>query len=449
MRNLFAIGALIVIAACGGRGPSSVVPNAAHSARIKPLSSAVPITHVVFIVQENRTVDNLFNGFPGANTQSYGYAGNKKVNLTSRSLVTSWDIGHAHSDWKAAYAGGAMNGFGNESCAGKCPSNMAYSYVAESYVKPYWTMAQQYTLADEALQTNQGPSFPAHQYLLSATSALGSCINGDCKLEFSENGSAGCDSSKGARTTLIDEYGNEKQSAFPCRNGTSLIEEALNSGLTARYYQNAAGQGLWNGPDALKDLCPVTPCNTNPWFSANVITTPSQVITDVQNGTFANLTWVTPTTTASDHAGSTDGSGPSWVASVVNAIGESSYWNSTAIFVTWDDWGGFYDHVAPVATPTSDRYGFRVPVIIISPYSANGYVSHVVRHVYGSMAKFAEERLGLPSMGASDADTYADDFLDCFNFNQSPTPFVPIQGSMPIKHWKMAERRDAGRKLDY
>jgi phospholipase C len=152
----------------------------------------------------------------------------------------------------------------------------------------------------------------------------------------------------------------------------------------------------------------------------------SQFLTDIGNGTLSNVTWITPTAQSSDHPMLNDGSGPSWVASVVNAIGESQYWDSTAIFVTWDDWGGWYDHVAP-PNYTSYELGFRVPLIVISPYAQNGYVSHT-QHEFGSILKFTEEQLNLPSLGTT--DERADDLSDCFNFNQSPTPFVTIPATI-------------------
>ncbi|MGA8534945.1 MAG: alkaline phosphatase family protein, partial [Candidatus Tumulicola sp.] len=145
---------------------------------------------------------------------------------------------------------------------------------------------------------------------------------------------------------------------------------------------------------------------------ADVNEPPSQILTDVANGDLANIVWVTPTAAASDHAKITNGSGPSWVASIVDAIGESQYWQSTAIFVVWDDWGGWYDHVAPVEYD-SYELGFRVPLVVVSPYAKQGYVSHVA-HEFGSILKFTEETFDLPSMGTTDAR--ADDLSDCFNF---------------------------------
>jgi phospholipase C len=154
-----------------------------------------------------------------------------------------------------------------------------------------------------------------------------------------------------------------------------------------------------------------------------VIAPPSAVLSDVSRGQLANVVWVTPTGKASDHAGVTNGTGPSWVASVVNAIGESSYWNDSVIFVTWDDWGGWFDHVRP---PQYNSYelGFRVPLIVISPYAKAHYVSHV-RYEFGSILKFTEETFGLGSMHTTDAR--ADDLSDCFDFSQKPLPFQAVR----------------------
>ena len=125
--------------------------------------------------------------------------------------------------------------------------------------------------------------------------------------------------------------------------------------------------------------------------------------------------------------------GPSWVTSVVNAIGESSYWESTAIFVLWDDWGGWYDDAAP---PQRDfrGLGIRVPCIIISPYArrgsgaGGGYVAHT-QYEYGSILKFVEETFGLPPIGPPSrgfTDTRAASMLDDFDFTQPPRSFSPI-----------------------
>jgi phospholipase C len=151
------------------------------------------------------------------------------------------------------------------------------------------------------------------------------------------------------------------------------------------------------------------------------------------------VSWVIPTGQASDHPGNNNGTGPSWVASIVNAIGGSSYWSNTAVIITWDDWGGWYDHVPPPKV-IEDRtswgsgyvYGFRVPLIIVSPYAKAGYVSHVT-HDFGSILKFIEQIFSLPSLGYADAA--ADDLSDCFNFSQTPLQFHTIAAPLSAEHF--------------
>jgi phospholipase C len=142
-------------------------------------------------------------------------------------------------------------------------------------------------------------------------------------------------------------------------------------------------------------------------------------------GQLAQVSWVMPDGADSDPTGN-KGTGPAWVASIVNAIGNSPYWSNTAIIITWDDWGGWYDHVAPPIY-NSYEYGFRVPLIIVSPYSKQGYVSHV-QHDFGSIVKFIDEVFDLPALGYADAR--ADDFSDCFDLTQTPITFQTIPANL-------------------
>jgi len=185
--------------------------------------------------------------------------------------------------------------------------------------------------------------------------------------------------------------------------------------ISWRYYTPSPGS-IWTGPNAIRHL------RFGPDWAKNVVINKTQVLLDIANGQLPQVSWVIPTGQASDHALDNNGSGPSWVASVVNAIGNSQYWSTTAIFIAWDDWGGWYDHVAP-SIYDSYEYGFRVPLIVVSPYAKRSYVSHVTHH-FGSILKFIEENFNLPSLGYADAR--ADDLLDCFNFSRSPISFKPL-----------------------
>lgn len=164
----------------------------------------------------------------------------------------------------------------------------------------------------------------------------------------------------------------------------------------------------------------------------NVISPQTKILRDVSNGNLASVSWVTPDWIDSDHTGSGYNRGPSWVASIVNAVGESPYWKSTAVVVVWDDWGGWYDDLPP---PQQDfrGLGIRVPCIVISPYARRGYVSHTV-YEFGSIVKLVEEIFGLPPIGPPArgfTDARAASMLDAFDFMQPPRAFSPISAPYP------------------
>jgi phospholipase C len=388
------------------------------------------IQHVVIIFQENRSTDNLFNGLPGADTVRSGLnSRGQLVRLQPVHLAARYTIEHTHPSFEKEYAGGQLNGFNKAKSfcvlhAG-CPppGRRAYAYVPRNEVKPYFTLAQEYTFADRMFQTNEGPSFPAHQYILSGTSAIGnhsSLLAAENPLTENFSVTGGCDSPAGSTVALIDVGGNELKRVYPCfqREAITALLDARN--LSWRYYQAHLGAGAWNGPDAIRHI------RESPEYSTRVVAPSSQVLVDIADGRLSNVVWVTPTAAASDHPLKTDGSGPSWVASVVNAVGESQYWNDTVIFILWDDWGGWYDHVAP---PRYNKYelGFRVPLIVVSPYAKLHYVSHR-QHEFGSILKFIEKTFGLGSLHTT--DVRADDLSDCFDFSAPPHPFTPIPASL-------------------
>ncbi len=425
------------------QGLTPSVPTDAGASALASLLQAAPdgkllgngkIQHVVIIVQENRTPDNLFNGLPGADTVRSGLnSASERVSLITAGLTAPFDVDHEHRAFVVAYNGGEMNGFNLErsNCSGtKCPQPYAraYAYVPRKDVEPYFKMAMEYAFADRMFQTNQGPSFSAHQYILSGTST----VKLDSPLRAAElpitprqKFTGGCDSPAGSLVVLIDEKGAENRSAYPCFERPSFTDLVEGKHLTWRYYQAHPSAGLWNAPDAIRHV------RYGSTYATDVVSPPSRILRDAPQGDLANVVWVTPTAKASDHAGNTNGTGPAWVASVVNAIGRSKYWPSTAIFVTWDDWGGWYDHVKP---PIYNSYelGFRVPLIVISPYTRKGYVSHR-QHEFGSILRFAEEAFGLGSLGSTDARS--DNLADCFDFSHKPRSFTPIKSNLPPSYF--------------
>ena len=409
---------LLNVEGCGG-GATSAPPN----------PPAQKIQHVVVIFQENRTPDNLFHGLPNADIANQGISSTGQIiPLAPISLVTQYDLSHAHHAFVTMYDKGKMDGadriqvFCPVGVAHCSPPHPQFAYVNPAEVGSYFQLAEQYTFADRMFQTNQGPSFPAHQFIISGTSAP----TADSNLFAAENtiGPAGCTAPPQSYVLMIDPFGNESSRQYPCFEHPTLTDLLNSQHLSWRYYTPST-PSIWTGPNAIKHMRLGVD-----WY-ANVVLHSTQVLTDISNGQLPAASWVIPDGRASDHAQITDGSGPSWVAAIVNAIGNSQYWSNTAIFITWDDWGGWYDHVAPPII-NSYEYGFRVPLIVVSPYAKRGYVSHVMHH-FGSILKFIESNFNLPSLGYADA--HADDLSDCFNFAQNPLPFHTISAQFDADYF--------------
>jgi phospholipase C len=180
--------------------------------------------------------------------------------------------------------------------------------------------------------------------------------------------------------------------------------------------------------------------------------TPANVLRDIAGCSLRSVTWVIPSGANSDHANVNDGGGPSWVASIVNAIGNSAkcdgsagYWKDTAIIITWDDWGGWYDHEPPTILSQPEgvyQYGFRVPLIAISAYTPQGYINNV-RHDFGSILRFIESNFSLPAGGLKFADARATTDLSAFfNLNQMPRTFQTISAPKNADFF-LSDRRKA------
>jgi phospholipase C len=422
---------------------SGLTPS--NGAQLLALTAAAVIQHIVVIFQENRTPDNLFQDpllmSRGADISASGLnSQGQTIVLSPIDLGTAgtnpqnYDLSHANSAFVFMYDGGKMDGADLIPCSpsANCPANPQFMFVKPSDVQPYFAMAEQYTFGDRMFQTNQGPSFPAHQFIISGTSAPTSTSN----LFAAENplGSpAGCIAPSTETVAMIDPSGSESSTQYPCFDHPTLTDFLDVAGVSWRYYTPSAGS-IWTGPDAISHICQaqtvsgVLTC-TGPDWTNNVIIPEWQILGDIPSGNLAQVSWVIPDGTHSDHPSSNDGSGPSWVGSIVNAVGNSPYWANTVIIVTWDDWGGWYDHVAPkvindgVSWGSGYVYGFRVPLIVISPYAKAAYVSHVT-HDFGSVLKFIETTFQLPSLGYADAP--ADDLSDCFQLTQSPIRFQTI-----------------------
>jgi phospholipase C len=425
--------------------------------------------HVVVIVQENRTPDNLFQGlcvppYGSANLCSTSPTAsqydiqtgnwlNKKSSTgvtqpSTVALANKYDLSHAHSAFTAMCDAdpltGAcrMDGAGSVSCSGRCPAKPQFRFVDNStaILNPYLKLATQYGWANYMFQTNQGPSFPAHQFLFGGTSAP-SAADDAAGIFASENMSgtaktAGCTAETGTTVQLIDPTG-EHSKVYPCFEHRTMAD-VLPPVITWRYYAPSAGS-IWTAPNSIQHICqssgPGGQCMGPDWTN-NVDLSPADVLKDIGSCNLRSVSWVIPTGANSDHASVNDGGGPSWVASIVNSIGASTacdnnggYWQNTAIFITWDDWGGWYDHERPtiLAQPEGDyQYGFRVPLVVVSAYTATGYINNE-RHDFGSILRFIEHNFSIAEGALNFADARAkNDLSGFFDLNVAPRPFQTV-----------------------
>jgi phospholipase C len=359
-------------------------------------------SHVVVIIQENRTPDNLLCtcGIPGADLICSAPA--------TTLLTQSADPAHGHaaflSNQKGRWASGGNN------------------YVSDPRIAPYCQLASQYGFADRMFQTNQGPSGPAHDFLLASSSQL----SPGSEYFMSENVhyTGGCTADWLA--TFINAEGVEAPYAPPCLSIPSLPDLLNGAGYSWRYYTPSAGV-CWNAPENLASLCQASggKCAAADWKTVDASS--KNVLSDIAKGNLATVSWIVPSAANSDHPSMNTGGGPAWVASIVNAIGNSEYWQTTAILLVWDDWGGFYDHVAPLSNSTGFCeqycYGFRVPLVVISAYTPTMVDSNV--HDFGSIAAFIENNFALGSLNAADA--YADDLSEFFPQGASVRQFVTVE----------------------
>jgi phospholipase C len=483
-----------------------------------------PFQHVIVLIQENRTLDNLFGSdafdttrkLPDADLAQHGECHGNTITLGNQGAIDAcFDPRHDHNAWNSAYDAGAMDRFcdnpvNHPDCV--LPPYPQYQYVdntpdktGHGIVDPYFHIAENYGFANYMFQTNQGNSFPAHQFLFSGTSAP--VAYPDQYYDWlailnpkPQNNPAGCVAGAGAYVLEIDPNGNISKgynNGFPCYDHNTLADLLDNNPqpIGWRHYGPRETKGIWTAPNAIQHLCvPNKPTGgecTGPIWKSHVVADAEGILTDLganpnqKQCDLQPMSWVVPDGNWSDHPGDkgTADGGPSWIAAVVNAVGgydnlgnklpmQCNYWQNTVVLITWDDWGGWYDHVLPYRCSSSGLcrgypngtawmyvYGFRVPLLVVSAYTPQGYVSGSPSqggkvkpyiHDFGSILNFIEyvfgqNRQSLGTIGDPSypyADYFAPDsytsgcpkskcpysLSDFFNFGK-PRTFQKITGA--------------------
>lgn len=417
--------AFLATTGCSFSGGTQAVPQAQPRFAETPENSALRshIKHVILIVQENRSFENFFAGWPGSRrAPMYGFnEAGKKIPLHPISFHDQIPD-HEYAAAMIDLNGGKMNGFDRAPTTPGNNGTSLYAYVDPKYIKPYRTMASRYVLADRMFPTELSESFTAHLDLISSTTNISPT---EALVDIPNPASNwGCDASVGTVTSLITASGlyRSNRGPFPCFTQFRTIADTLDAARVSwKFYSVPVGISGWGWTSfqAIRNV------RYGPDWP-NIVTPQTKVLTDVAHGKLAQMSWVLPDALDSDHPGEWSFTGPSWVASVVNAIGESTYWKDSAIIVVWDDWGGWFDSEKPPHESFVGA-GIRVPCLIISPYARKGYVDDTL-YEFGSILHFVENVYGLPPLGPA-AQGYTDGTTSiekAFDFVHKPRPFKPI-----------------------
>ncbi|HEY7282625.1 MAG TPA: alkaline phosphatase family protein [Actinomycetota bacterium] len=383
------------------------------------------IKHVVFIIKENRTFDTYFGRFPGANGATTGKRCDGSVVPLTRPRDRTPDVEHHFIPGLMAVNGGKMN----------CFDQLWDGHQLQSYVQyrpdqipAYWRWATKYTLDDRFFSSLYGPSGPEHLWTIAAQSdrfidheAPGTFGSNDIPREYCDDDEERAWSFKvltelQKQEVFIDEESRETvprihnflTERWPCFDIKVLPDELTAHHVSWRYYR---GDNWFVDP--LRQIRHI-------WFGPEKrfrVTEP-QFIPDALAGRLPAVSWLTPPVGLSEHPPGSVCQGEDWTVRTIDAIMRGPDWPSTAIVLTWDDFGGFYDHVPP---PHLDIYGLgpRVPTLVISPWARQGSVDGAPLE-FSSVLRMIERLHGLPTMAGR--DRVAGDMLEAFNFANPPRP---------------------------
>jgi phospholipase C len=446
-RASYWIGILILLFLLGTLGINQTAAAANNGSQAKASHSAAipktPINHIVIIMQENIPFDHFFATYPGVQNTTYGLAGEKCIpkdlNNSEAGMICPFNAdNNATNVWKTDephssqgshydYNNAQMNGFYSfplhyGSASQKSNIKNIMSYVTGKTVPYYWDYAEQYALDVNFFSSILSYSWPEHLYMVAGNS-VPTCTN--------QIGPFQC--------TV----------AFNLTMGT-IVDELNASGISWKYYN-----GIWNdaqqctnassmpAPESYWNVLPDWPRIEYSQNTCHSIQNFTDLYTDLNTGSLPQVSFITPNYTVSDHAGIyvSRQQSEQYIASIIDGIQSNfSLWNSTAIFLTWDDFGGLYDSVAPPQVDSAG-YGFRVPLIIISPWVRQG-VKFGLPEDFGAFLSTIESNWGLSAL--TNRDTLAPPLWYMFNFKQTPIkplflPYATFSATYPISSCKVCK----------
>ena len=430
---------------------TSFAPNFAYGSQSQ-------LQHLIFIVQENHSFDNYFGTYPGANgitldtaipvdpnQTSLGYAHPFHLNVAQPILIwgdelppgvadpddfqaqqanasapyhfdsesITHDLSHAWKVAHEAYDNGKMDGF-----VAAEGSTLTMGYYDRTDIPYYWDYANQYVLDDNFFSSLMGPSFPNHLYIASGTNGPTNlpplCLQTPCKWILNGH--------------VVDNPPSGYNWQGVSLDWSTLAQELTAANVSWAWYDGEARPTKPN----IWDVLPLfTYFQNNPNQLAEHVQRTQAFVNAVQNGQLPAVSWIIPggwvpptypaachDQSPSEHPPARSDCGMDYVSYLVNQVMQSQYWQSSAIIITWDDYGGFYDHVPP---PQVDAFGegFRVPTLVISPWAKHDFIDHT-QYEFASLLRLAEVTFNVPTLGTRDVT--ANDMMNSFDFSQSSQP---------------------------
>lgn len=456
----------LVALACTKPGPNQGTPMVSATSSGPPapeIQTKTPIKKVVFIIKENHSFDNLFGAMPGVNGASKGpmyvpdYPIGPHTDPETVAQIESFrkafpsitqadigstiqrkllpppgqrypgDIPHDYIQQLGMWDNGKMDGFGYNANS----AHYSYTQMSQMDIPNYWHWAQHNAISDNFFASSVGPSFPNHLFTIAAQSAQTHDNPDQTAAQIDEMRTQhlaktwGCDIPSSGHIPLYSKNGSPfdnrapiKKRVKPCFKIRTLGDELAAADIPWAYYAPTQSQTgyIWSTYEAVQNYA-----NDQTLFAAHMKPV-DNILTDIQAGDLPPVTWIVPRFEWSEHPEYNMCWGEDWTTKIINALMASPDWNETAVFVSWDDWGGFYDHVPP---PAVDGFGlgFRVPALTISPYAKEGYVDSK-QGEFSSILKFIEKNFGISPLTKRDAK--ASDMMQNFDFTQDPRPPDPL-----------------------
>ena len=437
LRVPIAIGAATVLALGGGlfatleaQGASVHGPSAQELHRAAELRASQvgihKIKHIIVIMQENRSFDSYFGTYPGADGIPAGICIPDPLHGGCQAPYVNHDNSnmggpHEQTAFTADVDGGKMDGFIKEAetkCKTGKPCNPdVMGYHVQSDIPNYWAYAQNFVLDDHMYESAHSWSLPSHLAMVSAWSAK-------CK---SDTNPMSCTSST---SPVTRGAGNPTPYAW-----TDLTYLMNKFGVSWGYYLDHGAKSpsnpngvppIWNVLPGFTDLAQPTGSGIQPL---------TNFMSQASTGSLPQLSWIVPDAKDSEHPPALVSTGQAYVTNIINAVMNGPDWNSSAIFLAWDDWGGFYDHKNPLGlAPDSWGWGIRVPAMVISPYAKQGVIDSqnlspdaylkFIEDDFMSSQRLDPANDGRPDSRPDVRENYAQlgDLTQDFNFTQTPRP---------------------------